>query len=295
MSEVGCQKSDVRRALSWATEKLDEVGVPNARLEAELLLGYTLETPRLELLLNPAKSLTKSEFTSYEKLVQRRSRRVPIQYITGEAAFRYLTLKVTPDVLIPRPETECVAEEVIRLARSLEEPKVLDIGTGSGAIALSVAYEVEEAEAMATDISREALTVARLNARRYHLQSRVNFIQSDLFANLPAKFKGYFDIIVSNSPYVLLSQLDQLEPEISQYEPHLALSSSQDELYFHRLIGKEAPVYLKAGGYVIAEIGANTGEKARELFRSLLGYRDVEIIPDLSGHNRTLKARWHGS
>lgn len=295
--------SDVKSCLAWATEELERVGVPNPGLDAELLLGHTLRMPCIELLLNPHRSLERQEFTHFERLVKMRQRRMPLSYVTGEAAFRYLTLKVTPDVLIPRPETECVVEEVVRLAGGLKEPKILDIGTGSGAIALSVVYEVEEAEVMATDISCEALAVARLNAQKYHLQAcpersrrnRVNFIQSDLFVNLPTKFKGYFNIIVSNPPYVLLSQLDQLEPEISRYEPRLALSSSEDGLYFHRLIAKEAPAYLRTGSYVIMEIGVRAGEKALELFKGLPGYRDIEILPDLSGHDRIIKARWHSS
>lgn len=290
---------DVKRALDWATEELERVGVPNPSLDAELLLEHTLRMTRIELLLNPHRSLERQEFTHFERLVKMRQRRMPLSYVTGEAAFRYLTLRVTPDVLIPRPETECLAEEVIRIARNLKEPRILDIGTGSGAIALSVAWEVKKAQVVATEISREALAVACLNAQKYHLQtcpersrrSRVRLIQSDLFSNLPPKLKRYFDIIVSNPPYVQSCQLDQLEPEVSQYEPRLALSSTYDNLYFHRLIAQEAPAYLRTHGYLIMEIDSPSNKKALKLLKSLQAYKDIKMVKDLSGHDRIIKAR----
>jgi release factor glutamine methyltransferase len=266
--------------------------VPSPRLDAEILLEHTLKTPRVQLLIDPERILSYKEAQLYRELVEKRAERIPLQYIMGEAAFRYLVLKVTPDVLIPRAETELVAGEVIKIVRKLKEPRILDIGTGSGAIALSVAYEVENASVVATDVSEKALDVARENVRKYNLEDRVTFILSDLFKNLPILLKGHFDVIVSNPPYVSRGDLAQLAPEVGQHEPRVALTGdlNEDPLYYHRIIAREALEFLKAGGYLVLEIGAEQGREMTEILRQT-GYGEVEIVKDLQGCDRIAKGK----
>ncbi|MFZ3063418.1 MAG: peptide chain release factor N(5)-glutamine methyltransferase, partial [Actinomycetota bacterium] len=299
-----------RNILEWAGAQLVSASVSSPRLDAELLLEFALQTPRLELLLNPCRPVTEKEFALYEELIEKRAKRIPLQYITGEAAFRHLLLKVTPDVLIPRPETELVAEEVIRLTKRLKEPWILDIGTGSGAIALSVAYEVETALVFATDISEKALGVAGENARKYILEDRVTFVLSDLFEDLPPSLRGHIDVVVSNPPYVSMDYYPQLPPEIREHEPRVALTGNleKDPLQYHKIIAREALQFLKPGGYLVLEIGAEparqsycggqarqgcSGGHGREMAQILLqmGYTKAEIIKDLQGHDRIAKAK----
>lgn len=282
--------SDVVSVLTWAEKDLTAAGVASARVDAEYLLAHVLSLDRLDVLLGPQRPIQRKERVRFGAVVGRRVKREPLQYITGEAAFRNLVLQVTPDVLIPRPETECVAGVAIDFLRERRRPRLLDVGTGSGAIALAVAQEVPDADVVAIDISAKALAVARANAARLRLAGRVRFVQSDLFAGLAAAEEGSFDVVVSNPPYVSRADAGGLEPEVLAFEPVIALFGVSDPFAVAREIARQAPHYLKTGGCLILEIAAGAGERVSAMIGELAMYGDVEVLPDLAGRDRILRA-----
>lgn len=277
--------------LAQAADELRASGIRTARLDAELLLQHALGITRNAFLTMDDRDLSPAERDVYFSLIERRRTREPLQYITGEAAFRHLILRVTNDVLVPRQETEWVAEEVLNEIRHINRPRVLDIGTGSGAIAISVSYEASWAEVVAIDISRAALSVAIENAKAYNVDGKIQFLLSDYFTNLPERMEKAFNVIVSNPPYIAASDLLGLQPEVRDYEPLIALSPGSDPLKPHRLIAAGAPRFLKTGGLLILEIGAGTGEQGKAILDSTGFYKDVELILDLAGQDRVIKGR----
>jgi release factor glutamine methyltransferase len=275
--------------VSQAADALRAAGIKTARLDAELLLQYVLGINQTEFLAMSDRDLSPAEQDTYFSLVERRRSREPLQYITGEAAFRHLTLRVTSDVLVPRPETEWVAEEAIAAVRNLHKPAVLDIGTGSGAIAISVASEVPQAEVVATDISRHAVSLAMENAERYSVEGRIRFIVSDYFKSLPAYLEEHFNVVVSNPPYIASHEIPGLEPEVKDHEPRIALSPGSDPLAPHKIIADGAPRFLKPGGLLVLEIGSASGQAARDAMDATGLYKDVELMLDLAGRDRVIK------
>jgi release factor glutamine methyltransferase len=277
--------------LAQAADELRASGVRTARLDAELLLQHALGITRNTFLTMNDRDLSPAEIDLYFNLIERRRTREPLQYITGEAAFRHLVLRVTNDVLVPRQETEWVAEEVINAIKHVNQPRVLDIGTGSGAIAISVAYEAGWAEVVATDISKAALSIAIGNAKTYNVDGKIQFLLSDYFANLPERMEKSFNVIVSNPPYIGASELPGLQPEVRDYEPLVALSPGIDSLAPHRAIAAGAPRFLKPGGLLVLEIGAGSGAQGKAILESTGFYKDVELLLDLAGQDRVIKGR----
>jgi release factor glutamine methyltransferase len=275
--------------VSQAADALRAAGIKTARLDAELLLQYVLGINQTEFLAMSDRDLSPAEQDTYFSLVERRRSREPLQYITGKAAFRHLTLRVTSDVLVPRPETEWVAEEAIAAVRHLHKPAVLDIGTGSGAIAISIASEVPQAEVVATDISRHAVSLAMENAERYSVEGRIRFIVSDYFQSLPAYLEEHFNVVVSNPPYIASHEIPGLEPEVKDHEPPIALSPGPDPLAPHKIIADGAPRFLKPGGLLVLEIGSASGQAARDTLNATGLYKDVEVMLDLAGRDRVIK------
>lgn len=275
--------------IGQAADALRAAGIKTARLDAELLLQYVLGINQTEYLALADRDLSPAEQDTYFSLIERRRTREPLQYITGEAAFRHLNLRVTPDVLVPRPETEWVAEEAIAAVRNLNKPAVLDIGTGSGAIAISVASEVPQAEVVATDISRRAVSLAMENAERHGVEGHIRFIVSDFFSSVPVYYEEYFNVIVSNPPYIAAGEMPGLEPEVKDHEPSIALSPGPDPLAPHKIIAAGAPRFLKPGGLLVLEIGATSGQAARDVLRTTGLYKDVELLLDLAGRDRVIK------
>jgi release factor glutamine methyltransferase len=272
-----------------AADALRAAGIKTARLDAELLLQYVLGVSQTEFLAMADRDLSLAEQDTYFSLVERRRSREPLQYITGEAAFRHLNLRVSPDVLVPRPETEWVAEEAIAAVRNMNKPAVLDIGTGSGAIAISVASEVPQTEVVATDISRHAISLAMENAERHSVEGRIRFIVSDYFASLPAYYEEHFNVIVSNPPYIASHEMPGLEPEVKNHEPIVALTPGPDPLAPHKIIAAGAPRFLKPGGLLVLEIGSANGQAARDTLEATGFYKDVELLLDLAGRDRVIK------
>lgn len=284
----------IKETLVWAAEYLHSHNIPDPRLEAEYILAYVLNCKRLDLYLNFDKPLHRGELEAFRDLAGRRVRREPSQYIIGEQEFRSLTLKVTRDVLIPRPETELIVEEAIKiLTRSpIERPVIIDLCTGGGCIAISAVKEFPSCRVYALDLSENALEVARENAGRYGLADKITFLKGDLFE--PVKelgLEGKVSMILSNPPYVPDGELDKLQPEIRYYEPIVALDGGEDGLDFYRRIIAESPLYLYGGGFLILEMGYKQAKGIYSLLNDSGFYNDIEIKKDLAGIERVIKAR----
>lgn len=279
----------INELVGQGADALREAGVRTARLDAELLLQYALGLNRSEFLALGNVELSPAERDTYFSLIERRCTREPLQYITGEAPFRNLVLRVTPAVLIPRPETELVVGEVIFAVQHMNKPRILDIGTGSGAIAIAVASEVPQAEVVATDISSAAVALAIENAKTAGVTDRIRFLVSNYFGSLPDEYEESFNVIVSNPPYVSASEMPGLMPEVRDHEPVIALSPGSEPLEPHRKIAAEAPRFLKTGGLLVLEVGAGTGNGGKEALTATGHYREIELILDLAGQDRIVK------
>ena len=274
----------LRAALNSAIDTLEQSDIGSPRLNAEMLLMFVLGCNRAYLYAHPERELSEDEQQRYDEAVEERSRGVPAQYITGHQEFWGLDFIVSPSVLIPRPETEHVVETAIEIARDIEHPRIIDVGTGSGCIALALANELRHAEVHAVDLSPDALEVAQANAARLQLE-HVRFHVTDLLQGFPEEFA---DIIVSNPPYVGETEADQVQAQVRKFEPHMAVFGGQvGTEIVHRLIEQAAPV-LKPGGWILIEIGFTQSEKVREL---LNGWNDVDFVPDLQGIPRVAVAR----
>ncbi len=259
---------------------------------------FTLDCDRAYLYAHPERELTPNEMQRYDEAVARRATGVPAQYITGHQEFWGLDLIVSPSVLIPRPETEHVVENVLELTRgeadesqrrrtgvSIPHLRIVDVGTGSGAIALALAKELPAAEIHATDISAEALEVARANAARHELSSRIKFHQADLLAGLP---REEFNFVVSNPPYVGESEEDQVQLEVRKFEPRNAVFAGPKGLEVIERLVPQAREALRPRGWLVFEISGTIAEGVRQL---LAGWTDVEIANDLQGIARVARAR----
>jgi release factor glutamine methyltransferase len=256
----------LREALISAAERLTQAGIADSRKDAELLLIFALGRGRSFLYSHPEHSLTNEESSRFDDALASRSRSMPPQYITGHQEFWGMDLVVSPAVLIPRPETEHLVETVLDLARTMERPRIVDVGTGSGCIALALARELPLAHLHAVDISLEALDVARINAKAHHLDQRIVFQQGDLLERFPSEES--FDFVVSNPPYIAESERSQLQMEVREFEPHLALFSGPSGFeIIERLIQRSLQV-LKPGGWLVMEIGAGQHEHLTTLLGS---------------------------
>jgi len=273
----------VAAAARWAAGLLAERGVPESRLDAELLLARLLGWDRAALHAHPDRPLGESEAREYAHWVARRRAREPLPYITGVAAFYGLELAVTPDVLIPRPETELLVELALGHLRraGLARPLVADVGTGSGAIAIALARALPGARVLAVDLSAAALRVAAANARRHGVGARIGFWQGDLLAACA----GPLDLLLANLPYIRPDERPGLEPEVGVHEPWLALDGGPDGLAVYRAVLLDAVMVLKPGGGVFFEIGDEQGPALRDLLEEY-GFVEVTVQRDYAGKDR---------
>lgn len=287
----------LRQALATAAAQLagDAHLLPQARSDAELLLLHVLHISRATLLAHPDRELAPSDQAAYESAISRRLRREPIQYITGHQEFYGLDLRVTPAVLIPRPETEHLVEAVLAHFKPLatQPLRIADVGTGSGALALALAAHLPQARITALDLSPEALHVAQTNARQHHLSDRIHFLRSDLLASLShseaaANPSESFDAIVSNPPYIPEADAAHLHPQVLDHEPHAALFAGPSGLDIYRRLIPQAHAALKPGGLLALEIGH--GQRA-DLANLLSSWQDVEFLLDLQQIPRVVLAR----
>lgn len=275
----------IAEALQSANASLREAGVPEAQLVAQSLLTEALKCDRTYLIINFNRQLTTEEHGNFAELLARRAGGEPLQYITGRQEFFGLEFEVTRDVLIPRPETELIVEEVIRLAANLSTPLIVDVGTGSGCLAVALARELPDARLVATDISHAAVAVARKNARRHGLSERISFLVADLLA--PFAKAPFADFIVSNPPYVAAHELATLQREVRDWEPRVALTDFGDGLSNYRRLFSKAPSRLKPGGYLLCEMGFTQAEAVSALVDEA-SWKEPRLLADLQKIPRTL-------
>lgn len=265
--------------------KINNIQEPS--LKARLLLQYILNKPRQYLIIYDNKQLTLRQEVNFFKGIKKLVKGIPLQHITHSQEFMKMTFYVNEDVLIPRPDTEILVEEVIKIAKRINAKKILDLCTGSGAIAVSLAKYIENSQITAVDISTKAISVAKLNAKNNNVENQITFVESDLFKQLP---KEKYDIIVSNPPYIKKEIIKSLDKEV-QNEPKIALDGGYDGLDFYRKIINNADEFLKFTGYVCLEIGYDQKDDVLELFESKGKYVDATCKKDLFDNDRVVIAR----
>lgn len=270
-----------REAYEWGKKELECAGIADAALDARLLLEYVCHTNRNDLLVHGERPVDEIAFFAYEKYVEKRTKRVPLQQILHEQEFMGLSFYVNEHVLIPRQDTEILVEEVMR--EPFDGARILDMCTGSGCILLSLLHYSNETSGVGADLSAEALAVAAENANRLGLSERTAFVESDLFANV----EGHFDILVSNPPYICRDVITTLEPEVREHEPMMALDGGADGLDFYKKIVEQADGYLVPGGRLYFEIGYDQGEAVSDLLQKR-GYQEVRVIKDFAGLDRVV-------
>jgi release factor glutamine methyltransferase len=274
----------LKHALTFAIGRLDAAQVGSPRLNAELLLMFVLGCDRSYLFAHSERELTGEECARYDQALAQRASGFPAQYITGHQEFWGMDLIVSPAVLIPRPETEHLIEVVLPLARRLPSPRIVDVGTGSGCIALALAKELPGAEIHATDISPESLELAGVNVARHQMESRIHFHQTDLLHGL----SGPFDFVVSNPPYVGEAEADQVQLEVRKFEPRHAVFAGPRGLEVIENLVPSAGAALASGGWLVMEIG---GTQAQDVTRLLFGWDEVQVTHDLQGLPRVASAK----
>lgn len=281
----------VRELMKTAIAYLAEKGYDEARLTVELLLAHVLNLQRIELYTNFERPLTKNELRLFRSLFVRRLRHEPLQYIVESAFFMGLQFEVDSRVLIPRPETETLVEEVLLECknRSGEHLTILDVGTGSGNIAISVAKYAKNVSVTAIDKSADALDVARINALRHGVDKTIEFIKADVFEPLESILTNPYDCIVSNPPYVSMNEWEKLQPEIRKYEPREALTDNADGLSFYKQLISISRRLLKPGGLFIVEVGYGQSSRVELLLQSE-GYESIRSISDLQRIPRVVRA-----
>ena len=278
----------LRNLYREGTERLEKAGIPEAKLDAWYLLEYETGVSRAMFFTDPDREIEKEQAEHYQKDIETRVGRIPLQHITGEQEFMGLNFKVNEHVLIPRQDTETLVEEALKKIRP--DLQILDMCTGSGCILESILKFAERKgihmSGTGCDISKEALKVAKENDSR--LQTNAMFIQSDLFEHITEKF----DMIVSNPPYIRTEEISRLEDEVKLHDPWIALDGKEDGLYFYRLIVKESVKHIKKGGYLLFEIGFDQGKDVTGLLEEQ-GYEEIQVKKDLAGLDRVVIGRYN--
>ncbi|MCF6267351.1 MAG: peptide chain release factor N(5)-glutamine methyltransferase [Desulfuromusa sp.] len=269
------------KLLRWMTNYFAEKGIDNPRLDAELLLAHVLQLDRVGLYLNYDRPLVTEELDIIRPLVKRRGQREPLQYLLGSTEFWSLEFIVTPDVLIPRADTEILVEET--LGRAESEGQLLDVGTGSGAIVISLARELPNWQMVGLDISAEALAIARKNLEKHQVADQVKLLQGDL-AELPVQ---QYDLIVSNPPYIAEKEWDELMPEVRCFEPQLALLAENNGLDCYQKLADQAISRLKSKGWLLVEVGYQQAEAVKKIFVAS-GLANLSVREDYSGQPRVV-------
>lgn len=279
----------VRDILNEAARGLAIAGIPSPRLDAEVLLAFCLGCERLDFIKNPDETVNEQTLASFQKLVVRRLAWEPVAYLIGHKEFWSFVLEVNSSVLIPRPDTEVLVEETLDICKEHfhAKIKILDIGTGSGAITLALATEIPQALLTATDISAAALITARKNALHLNLDKKIEFIEGNLFEPI----NDLFNVIVSNPPYIAEEDYDNLPAGVKDYEPVEALQAGPGGLSFYKKIIEQAPDYLKKDGWLLLEIGAAQGKQIHNILETSGQYCDIGIRNDYAGLQRVIKAR----
>lgn len=279
----------IDEAITHAVRKLSDRGVPNARLDAELLLSHILQKDRAWLFTHAADRLDTVSEKHFQELIHRRAGREPLQYIVGSQEFWGLEFKVTRDVLIPRPETELVVESAMNVLKSIANPTVIDLCTGSGCIAVSIGKQFDTARIFATDMSDRALGIARENARKHGVMDRIRFLEGDLFQ--PMEELDLIDkvhLITANPPYIPSGDLPSLQPEVRDHEPAMALTAGADGTEIQKRIIAGAARFLLKNGSLIMEMGIGQAETLGRIIDESEHYGKREILQDLAGIDRVI-------
>jgi release factor glutamine methyltransferase len=280
------------KLLDWTAKFLAEKRAEFPRLDAEVLLAHVEGCKRIELYTRYEEPASESVRARFKELVRKRIEGCPVAYLVGRKEFFSLEFDVGPAVLIPRPDTETLVTECLERVKELTEPAIADVGTGSGAIAIALAKHHPQARITAIDLSAEALAIARRNADKHGVQDRIQFLEGDLLAPLPAG--ASFDIIASNPPYIAREDWDKLPVGVRQYEPRMALEGGPSGYQVVEKLIEWAKPFLRLGGYLIVEIGSPQESRVRQMIESHSGYELGPTIRDYSGHPRVLRARWVG-
>jgi release factor glutamine methyltransferase len=279
----------IKALLNWTAEFLAKKGIESPRFDAQILLAHVLKCKKVDLIVRYNEEPQEAERTRYRELIQRRVAGWPVAYLVGTRDFYLLSFEVSPDVLIPRPDTETLVLEALSFLKPLKSPTVLDIGTGSGCIAVSIAHQRKDARVTAVDISPDALEVAKRNAARHGIADRIAFLQGDLFASLREEMT--FDLVVSNPPYISEAEFAGLAPDVRDHEPRVALDGGPDGLTFYRRIALGVGRYLKAGGQLLVEIGYTQENTVREILVGQSGLEVGATLKDAAGHPRVIGAK----
>jgi release factor glutamine methyltransferase len=274
----------ILKLIRWTAERFKKEGLDTPRLDAEVLLAEILGAERVDLYIHFDQPLQPGELARFKKLIQRRLKREPVAYIIGRREFWSLPFKVTPDVLIPRPETEFLVAEALNVLS-----RILEIGTGSGAISVALAKELAGASLIATDLSRKTLAIAADNARQNGVTGQIRFLPGDLFD--AAEKEEKFDLILTNPPYIPADQWPSLMPEVRDFEPRVALDGGADGLSFFRRALPKVAGFLNPGGWFLSEIGAGQDQKVRQIAQENPDLESIAFIKDLAGIKRVFKAR----
>ena len=300
----------LKQALATAVDGLEAAEVGSPRMNGEVLLMFVLGVNRAYLYAHPERELTNEEESRYAEVLAQRATGMPSQYITGHQEFWGLDFVVSPAVLIPRPETEHLVETVLELAREMERPKIVDVGAGSGCVALALANELKDAEVYAVDVSGEALEIARANAARLQLEGRVQFMRCNVLEPLPTESKAVipsaaqrsrgtptpeelvrdFDFVVSNPPYVGYNEADKVQKSVRDFEPREAVFAGEQGLDVIEPLVQQAHGALKRGGWLAVEIGYSMQDAVLNLLGTTM-WENVRVVPDLQGIPRVVAAR----
>ncbi|KPJ57495.1 MAG: hypothetical protein AMJ42_04680 [Deltaproteobacteria bacterium DG_8] len=284
----------ILNALQWGIDQLQDSKVDNPRLDAEILLAHCLHRDRVKLYVFYDKLIDREERKRYMECIERRVKREPVAYIIGYKEFRSLCFKVTQAVLIPRPETEVLVEEILKeygeVRKKRNVIRILELGTGSGIVAVSLAKEIERLSIVATDISLEVLEVARENARVHKEDSKINFIVGRFLQPIRVS-SHHFDFIVSNPPYLSQSDWKNVQPEIKEYEAPDFLFGGQDGLDFYRALMPDVSKLLNYDGWLVLEVGIGQAEKVSNMIKNTGEFKKVKLVKDLSGISRVVKAQ----
>lgn len=279
----------IQKLLNWITEYFTSKGIDSPRLSAELLLAYVLVMKRIDLYTNFDKSVSKENLDHLHDLVKRAACNEPISYLTGKTQFYSFELNVTPDCMIPRPETELLVERAIEFLQARIGPQlVCDLCTGCGCIAIAIAKNLPGSSIIATDISNTALAVAAKNVERYRLNNRIKLLCGDLFH--PFSDTNKFDLIVCNPPYVSTTEFEKLDKNVKDYEPKIALLAGIDGLDIYRRIAKDVDAFLKPDAALILEVGYNQGQAVSQLLEQASCFAEINIKKDSSANDRVVTA-----
>ena len=277
---------NIEEILKKEINNLKQNNIENSTLKAKILLANILNVKKEYLLIHSEEEIKQEDKIKYENCIKELIKGKPLQYITNKQEFMGLDFYVDENVLIPQPDTEILVEKAIEIAVTTQKNKILDMCTGSGCIAISLAKKINNAQITAVDISNSALNVANKNAINNNVENKIKFVNSDMFNNIEEKF----DIIVSNPPYIETETINKLEIEV-QNEPHLALDGGIDGLKFYKIIANNAFKYLNENGYLLLEIGYNQQNSVTQLLQDIGKYKNIETIKDLGGNYRVVIAR----